>query len=235
MKLTFLLFPVLAFCFSATSNAQIITTIAGSSPVLYGGDGGHATDAKLNAPNGVAIDAMGNIFIADRGNNRIRKIDPTGIITTFAGTGIGTFSGDGGAATDAALYLPTGVAVDGSGNVYIADGANSRVRKINSSGIISTIAGNGIPGFYGDGGAATLASLNGPIGVAVDAAGNIFIADCNNNVIRKINSSGIISTVAGSGIASYSGDGGPAVIAALNQPIGIAVDGAGNLFIGIGT
>ena len=219
----------------------IISTVAGIgtglySGVGYSGDGGAATNAELYWPYGVAIDGGGNVFIADTWNNRIRKVSKNGIITTVAGNGTGGFSGDGGAATNAKLYQPYGVAVDGSGNVFIADNFNNRIRKVFTNGIISTIAGDGYVGHSGDGGAATNAELTGPFGVAVDAVGNLFIADWENCRIRKVTTNGIISTVAGIGTnmfsgIGYSGDGGAATNAELNNPTGIAVDGVGNLFI----
>jgi hypothetical protein len=175
----------------------------------------------LQNPEGVFVDGSGNIYIADESNNRIRKVDTNGIITTVAGSGNTLFFGDGGPATDAGLYWPTGVFVDGSGNIYIADRLNNRIRMVNSNGIIATVAGNGSKGFSGDGGPATDASLSSPHNIVVDAAGNIFIADFSNNRIRKVDANGIISTVAGDGIEGFSGDGGPATDASLNSPEGL--------------
>jgi sugar lactone lactonase YvrE len=167
------------------ASTGIITTVAGNGIRGFSGDGGPATSASLS-PIGVAVDATGNLFIADTGNHRIRRVDEsTGIITTVAGNGIRGFSGDGGPATSASLNYPTGVAVDGSGNLFIADAANNRIRWVDAStGIITTVAGNGMPDYSGDGGPATSASLNGPSGVVVDAAGNLFIADNDNKRIR---------------------------------------------------
>jgi sugar lactone lactonase YvrE len=213
------------------SPGGIISTVAGNGSRGFSGDGGVATSASLNNPIGIAVDASGNIYIVDNGNYRIRKVSTSGIISTVAGTGSGGFSGDGGPATAATLYNPYGVAVDGSGNLYIADYQNQRIRKVNTSGIISTVAGNGSFGFSGDGGAATAASLNAPYGVAVDASGNLYIADYGNHRIRKVNTSGIISTVAGTGSQGFSGDGGAATSAKLNYPSDVAVDGSGNLYI----
>jgi len=213
-------------------NGQIISTVAGSGTTGFSGDGGQATAAELFNPEGIDIDAAGNIYIADGSNNRIRKVSTSGIITTIAGNGAAGFSGDAGQASVAALNFPSGVILDATGNLYIADQANHCIRKINTSGVISTIAGiGGVSGFIGDGAMATLAKLNTPSGVAVDAAGNVYIADANNNRIRKVNSSGIITTIAGDGTASFSGDGGQATLAALNHPTGVTIDGAGNLFI----
>jgi hypothetical protein len=209
----------------------IITTVAGNGIEGYSGDGGAATAASLRWPYGVAVDATGNLYIADADNHRIRKVTQDGIITTVAGNGIGGYSGDGGAATAASLYYPRDVAVDAAGNLYIADSDNHRIRKVTSAGIITTVAGKGTGGYSGDGGAATSASLLWPHGVAVDATGNLYIADKNNNRIRKVTPSGIISTVAGNGAYGYSGDGGPATAASLQWPHGVAVDAAGNLYI----
>jgi len=209
----------------------IITTVAGNGSAGYSGDGGAATHASLSDPDGVAVDALGNLFVVDLGNNRIRKVDTNGIITTVAGNGIAGFSGDGGAATQASLDESYGIAVDGFGNLFIADTDNNRIRKVNASGIITTVAGNGSSGYSGDGGAADSASLNDPYGVAVDGSGNLFIADLGNNRIREVNTSGIITTVAGNGNAAYYGDGGAATNASLDECYGVAVDGFGNLFI----
>ena len=186
----------------------IINTIAGNGIPIDTGDGGHATAAAINSPMGVAIDSSGNVYIAEY-SHCIRKINSSGIISTIAGNYTPGYTGDGGAATAAQLFAPYGVAIDRSGNVYIADKGNNVIRKVNTSGIISTIAGNGIAGYSGDGGAATAAELNTPTGVAVDRSGNVYIADYYNSRIRKVNSSGVISTFAGNGIGGYSGDGAP--------------------------
>ena len=213
------------------NSSGVITTIAGNGNLGYSGDGGLATLAEMNFPTGVAVDAAGNIYIGDQGNNCIRKVNTGGIITTIAGSGPGGYSGDGGPATLALLSTPAGVAVDAAGNVFIGDLGNQRIRKIDTGGIISTIAGTGVQGFSGDGAAATLAQLNQPAGVSVDSSGNVYIADFTNSRIRKINSSGIISTIAGTGVQGYAGDGGAATLAQLNQPYGVAVDVTGNIFI----
>ncbi len=205
-----------------------ISTIAGTGGGTRFGDGGSAAGAALLNTVDVAVDSMGNLYIADAGNNCIREVSD-GIITTFAGNGRAGFSGDGGPAVNASLNFPAGIAVDAAGNVYIADARNSRVRKV-SGGIITTVAGNGKAGFSGDGGSATLASLNGPLRLAIDSAGSLYIADGSNNRVRKV-SGGTITTVAGNGVAGYSGDGGIATSAALNAPEGIALDAAGNLYI----
>jgi uncharacterized protein (TIGR03437 family) len=211
----------------------IITTVAGNGSQGFSGDGGPATSASLYGPFGVALDASGNLFIADSENNRIRKVSTSGTITTVAGNGTyGVFSGDGGPATSASLNLPIAVTVDSSGNLFIVDAQNNRIRMVSASGIITTVAGNGTRGFSGDGGPATSASLFSPFGAAVDSSGNLFIADGNNNRIRKVSANGIITTVAGSGNQGFSGDGGPATSASLYLPNSVAVDSAGNIFIG---
>lgn len=209
------------------TSAGIISTIAGTGTYGNTGDGGAATAATLANPQGVAVDAAGNVYVADYGNNRIRKISTTGIISNFAGSGTGI---DGGAATTADVYHPAAVAVDASGNVYIAETGNNRVRKVNTSGIISTIAGTGVSGYSGDAGAATAAKLSSPYGVTVDASGNVYIADLGNNRIRKV-SGGVISTVAGTGVAGFSGDGGAATSANINTPYGMTMDASGNMYI----
>ncbi|MBI4471634.1 MAG: hypothetical protein HY646_03135, partial [Acidobacteria bacterium] len=189
--------------------------------------------AAALAPAAAAVDSDGTLYIADTGNHRIRKVHPrTGIITTVAGTGEPRFLGDDGPSTAAALSAPSGVAVDIAGNLYIADTGNSRIRKVNANGIITTIAGNGDPGFSGEDVAATSAALNFPWGVAVDPAGNVFVADSENDRIRKIAAgTGIITTVAGSGVRGFGGDNGPATAATLNFPEALAIDAAGRLLI----
>jgi uncharacterized protein (TIGR03437 family) len=174
----------------------------------------------------VAVDAVGNLFIADTLNNRIRKVSASGIITTIAGNGAPGFVGDGGPAAASWLRYPSGVALDAAGNLFIAETA--RIRKVSASGIITTIAGNGTAGFVGDGGLATASWLD-PSGVALDAAGNLFIADTGNQRIRKVSLSGIITTIAGNGISGFSGDGGPATGGALSNPVGISIDARGKL------
>jgi trimeric autotransporter adhesin len=194
------------------------------------GDGGHATKAELWAPAGIVADAAGNIYIADQQSCRIRKVDTKGIISTYAGIAYGGYSGDGGQATAAEMHFPYGLAMDGSGNLYIADNGNYCVRKVNASGIILTYAGNGIDGWSGDGGPATSAEIYLPKGLAVDISGNLYIAD-GNSYIRKVNTSGIISSIAGTGVRGYSGDGGPATAAELDEPQGVTIDGSGNIYI----
>ena len=214
-------------------SSGIITTIAGTGARGYGGDGGPAAQARLNHPHGVATDGAGNVYIADYGNQRIRKVDTSGVITTVAGTGElgGRVSGDGGLAVEAQLRNAHGVAMDGAGNLYIADTEGDRIRKVDSSGVITTVAGTGEGGHGGDGGPATAATLKYPTGVAVDDAGNLYIVDCYDHRIRKVDSSGFITTIAGTGEGGHEGDGGPASQAQLNYPRRVALDGAGSLYI----
>ncbi len=216
--------------FVLPTGTGTILTYAGNGGFGHTGDGGPAIDATLAAPEGTALDSAGNLYIADSKNNCVRKVNPSGIISTIAGNGTAGYSGDGGAATSAQLNGPFAVAVDSVGNLYIGEEWNQRVRKVNSAGIISTFAGNGIQGFSGDGGAATNAEINFPLGIAPDNDGNVFIVDSDNSRIRKVNSSGIISTVAGSGTYGYSGDGGPATSAEIGYPYGIAVDSNDNFY-----
>ena len=213
------------------SASGIISTICGTGIAGYSGDGGQATDAQLSGPTKIYMDATGDLYIADQYNNCIRKVSPAGIISTFAGTGLAGYNGDGISATTAQLNRPTGITKDGAGNFYIADYINHRVRIVSPAGIINTIAGDGVPGFSGDGGSATDASLNEPFGVTLDTSGNVFISDQANNRIREVSSAGIISTIAGNGIGGYAGDGGPATDAQLNNPSSLAIDNAGNFYI----
>jgi len=217
----------------------VITTVAGDDgPTHYSGDGGPAAMAQLYGPTGLAVDAAGNLYIADGGNARVRRVSPSGNIATVAGNGTAGYSGDGGPATSAQLSSPMGLAIDSLGNLYIADGA-SRIRKISPDGLIITVAGNGSFGYSGDGGPAISAQLNVATGVAVGSTGNLFILDTENNRVRMVSPDGIITTVAGNGVAGLSGDGGPATSAQLGitrqihgvNPTGLAVDSAGNLYI----
>jgi len=214
-----------------TDVNEIITTVAGNGVLGYSGDDGAAVSAQLNRPCGVTVDSSGNIYIADTNNRRIRKVDTGGIITTIAGNGTLGYSGDNGPATSAKLSDPHNVAVDSSGNIYIADTINNCIRKVNTKGIITTIAGNGGYGYSGDNGPATSAQLLNPTDMVVDSSGNIHIADWGNHRIRKVNKRGIINTVAGNGIEGYSGDNGPATSAQLADPYSVAVDSSGNIYI----
>jgi trimeric autotransporter adhesin len=204
----------------------VITTVAGNGTAGFTGDNGPATSAQLNGPWGVVVDTTGDLYIADADNGRVRKV-ANGIISTAAGGGPGGL-GDNGPATSAQLSIPTSIAEDSAGNLYIADNSNSRVRKV-SNGVITTVAGNGTPGFSGDNASPLFAQLNSPNGVALDTAGNLYIADAGNSRIRKV-ANGVISTVAGGGSGGL-GDNGPATNAQMSNPYGIAVDGAGNLYI----
>jgi hypothetical protein len=208
-----------------------LTIIAGSGTPGFSGDGGPATAAQLNFPAALALDAAGNLLIADNGNHRIRKMTVSGLMSTVAGTGVSGFGGDGGPAVSATIRQPTGVAVDGAGNLLIVDIGNNRIRKINTAGIMTTVAGDGVRGFGGDGGPAVSARLNAPDGIAVDTAGNLFIADSSNHRVRRITPAGIITTIAGNGFHGFSGDGGPATSAQLTNPASVAVDSDGNLFV----
>ena len=219
----------------------VISTVAGSGIAGYSGDGGPATSAGLNEPFGLVVDSSGNLFIGDFGNNRVREVNTSGVISTVAGNGTAGYSGDGGPAASAELNEPAGVAVDSAGDVFIGDVLNFVIREV-KAGSISTVAGNGQSVFFpsyttddplfstygGDNSAATSAELATPGGVAVDSAGNVFIADGGNGRVRKVDANGIITTVAGGG---SGGDGGPATSAHIADPTGVAVDSSGNIFI----
>ena len=209
----------------------VISTVAGDHSPGFSGDGGPASNAQLGILGGIAIDAAGNLYIADLDHWRIRKVNANGTISTFAGNGEGGFSSDGGAATAAELNIPIAVAADALGNVFIVDSGNNRIRKVDGNGVISTVAGNGTAGYSGDGGLAINATLNNPGGIAVDAAGNLYISDTQNHCIRKVDADGIISTVAGTGSFGFSGDGGLAINATLYFPAGLALDISGNLYV----
>jgi trimeric autotransporter adhesin len=210
-------------------STGIISTFAGTTAGPAAGDGGLATAAKLNQPQGLAFDAAGNLYIADTGNNRVRKVDTGGYISTFAGTTAG-FGGDTGQATLAQLHTPMQLAFY-SGSLYIADESNHRIRKVDGSGVITTVAGNGTAAYNGDGIAATSASLNWACGVAFDLSGNLYIADQGNDRIRKVDTLGVISTVAGTGVKGFAGDDGPATSAQFDWPMGVVVASSGNLYI----
>ena len=211
--------------------AGIITTIAGNGTAGYGGDGGPALAAALREPSDIVMDDFNNIFIADYGNHRIRKIDPSGTITTIAGTGVAGYAYNGYAAVMAQLNGPIGLAFDRSGRLYISEYFNCTIRVIDLNGFISTIAGQaGTCTFMGLNSPASQASLFNPTGIAFDRNGNLFIADQGSNQIRKINTAGTITTIAGNLPPGYSGDGGQAIAANLNYPFGVACDSMGNVF-----
>lgn len=221
-----------ATCPAQTAPRFTISTIAGNGTDGYAGDSGAATSAQLNEPMALAIDSAGLLYISDQLNHRIRKVGADGVITTVAGSGAQGYGGDSKAATDALLYNPSGIALDASGNLYIADTFNHVVRKVASPNI-STVAGDNVAGYY-DGGTdlkATDADLNTPIGVVVDSSGNLYIADTLNHIIRKVTSAGVISIFAGNQTAGFAGDGGAAASAELNYPQGLALDAAGNLYV----
>ena len=209
----------------------IITDIAGNGIPGFGGDGGPAGEASFSRVSGIAVNNAGEIFLADTGNHRIRKISREGIISTVAGTGENGYSGDNGPANQAMINYPYGVACDDQGNLYIVDTSNQRIRKVGPAGIITTIAGSGDYGFSGDNGPAVQASLWSPSGVAVDEDGALYIVDRANHRIRKVDAQGVITTIAGNGIRGYSGDGGPAELAHLHTPDSVAVDRSGNVYI----
>jgi uncharacterized protein (TIGR03437 family) len=242
-----LLLSCLAALLRAQTTPQVgggnIATFAGTGTAGFFGDNGPAAQAQLNFPFGpndeefghLALDAQGNLYIVDKGNHRIRRVAPDGTIRTFAGTGTRGFSGDGAPAAQAQLNFPCGIAVDRTGNVFLTDQANQRVRKIDTAGVITTVAGNGTRGFSGDGGPARDAALNEPSAVAVDAAGNLYIADYLNDRIRRVdNQTGIIRTIAGNGEHGDNDigrDNVPGTSIRLGYPAGLALDAAGNLFI----
>jgi uncharacterized protein (TIGR03437 family) len=254
-----------------------INTVAGNGTSGYSGDNAAAINAELSRPSSIALDSSGNLYIADTANNVIRKVTTSGTISTYAGNNTNGYSGDGGQANVAALNQPTSIAIDSSGNLYIADSANNYIRKVVlSTGVITTVAGSGntagtlnhpiavavdpagsvyiadngnqrvlklsgtrlttlagtgTAGFGGDNGASTTAQLNNPSGLSVDSAGNVYICDHNNNRIRKINTAGIITTIAGTGKQGYTGDGGPAITATLNFPQSTAINSSGNVYV----
>jgi sugar lactone lactonase YvrE len=209
----------------------VITTIAGNGRAGYSGDNGLALHASFNFPAGLCLDPTGNLYVADRNNHRVRRVDKSGIVTTVAGVGIPDMGGDDGPAVDAYLNYPSDLVCDGKGNLYISDRSNNRIRKVDSQGTITTIVGMGLPEFGGDFGPATGAFLKYPFGIDLDQKGNLYIADRGNNRIRKVDTQGIITTIAGDGTHFFSGDYGPATRASLAYPTDVVVDGQGNLYI----
>ena len=227
------------------TGTGIVSTIAGTGVAGFTGDGGPASAAEINSPRAPSYDSLGNLYFVDTSNHRIRKIDKTtGIITTVVGSGgfaahnqgcgNGGYSGDGGPATSAMLQCPLGMAIDANDNIYIADYLNSAIRKVDAkTQIITTVVGNGTPGYTGDNGPASAATLSYPDRVSVNGAGNLFISDTGNNVVRRVDAgTQIITTFVGSGAFGFSGDGGPALSAALAQPTGVVVTNSGDLYLG---
>ncbi len=235
MKKVALLFSLTLLAFNCTkllAQSSIVSTIAGYDSIGFWGDGGPATSALFWDPAFIIKDNSGNLYVSDFYNNRVRKITPSGTITTIAGNGSNCcISGDGGPATDAPIGWCAGLAFDAAGNLYIVDEEGERVRKVDSMGIISTVAGNGTTGNGGDGGPATSANLHGPKGIAFDAFGNLYITDMWNYCVRKVDTNGIITKFAGNGVAGNSGDGGPATAASLYSPWGVVADNLGNVYI----
>ncbi len=222
------------------SSGGIITTLIGNQDGVPEEDGQAAASIRLNGPTGLAVDSSGTVYFTEgsvgtgsglvQGDYMVWKVSG-GIFSSFAGTGLQSYSGDGGAAASAQFNKPSGIAIDGAGNIYIADTLNHRIRKMTPGGSIATVAGTGVAGFSGDANTATNAQLNGPSGVAVDFAGTIYIADTNNNRVRVVTPDGTIYTLAGNGNAGFFGDGGMAINGALHAPQGVAVDGQGNFYI----
>jgi trimeric autotransporter adhesin len=215
-------------------NDDLITTIAGKATPGFSGDGGQATNAKLDAPTAVAVDNQGDVFIADTGNNRIREINAAGIITTVAGNGAcgsGIALGNSGPATSASLCDPSGIAVNSAGDLFISDTGHDEVREVTPGGTITDFAGNAEQGSAGNGGKAKKAELDGPSGLAIDAIGNLFIADSGNNEVRVVSTKNEINLFAGTGAAGHSGNGGQAIDAKLSDPTGVGIDPSGNVYI----
>jgi sugar lactone lactonase YvrE len=213
------------------SPGGTITTYAGTGTAGSGGDGGPATAAQLNQPRSLALDRAGNLYIADSGNSRVRRVSRGGTITTYAGTGTAGSSGDGGPATAAQLDFPVGLAFDALGRLLISDSGASRVRRVSAGGTISTFAGTGAFGSSGNGGPAAAAQLASPYGLVTDLVGNVYISDHANNTVRRVSPGGTITAFAGTGVAGPAGDGGPATAAQLNEPRGLTIDASGNVYI----
>ena len=225
------LLTLLAIVFCSKIHAQIITTSVGTATAGFSGDGGQAIAAQLYHPTATVMDNKGNLYIADRGNRRIRKVNTAGIISTIAGTGNSGYGGNGGPATAASFDVIFDIVIDKKGNIFVLDNYNNQVRKINTNGIISNYAGSINSGYGGDGGYATAATLNNPFTIATDSIGNLYIGDRNNYCIRKVDTTGIITTFAGTGTFGYSGDGGPATAAQLGLVNAVKIDAHGNFYL----
>jgi hypothetical protein len=210
---------------------QVITTIVGTGKAGYSGDGGPATKAQIAGAIGLTVDREGNLYIADTGNCVIREVNRKGIINTVVGNGAAAYGGDGGPALLASLRYPTDVALGPDGDLYIADYFSGAVRKVNSAHFITTVAGNGSQGYSGDAGPARQASLHGPVRVVLDAGGNLYIETDGDGRVRQVNTDGIIHTIAGNGKLGLSGDGGPAALASLRGPYGMAIDRRDTLYL----
>lgn len=238
--------PFMAIALDSAENVYCIETsrvwklqpdgtmvlIAGASKEGgYAGDGGAAVLARLRFPEGIAVDGNGNIFVADTDNHRVRKVDARGRISTVAGNGVQAFTGDGGPATAASLNDPEGVAVDANGNIYIADTGNNVIRKVDQGGLISSLTSAELAAFTGDGGPALAAHVNEPRAVAIDRAGNVYIADTNNHRLRVITNDGVIHTIAGKSSDGFDGDGGDSRQAHLDEPASVAVDPTGSIYL----
>ena len=208
-----------------------IKVLAGTGTQGFSGDGGQATSAALSFPRGLAVDAWGNVFFVDSGNNVIRKIQTTGVIQTVAGNRQVGYQGDGGVATQASFRVPRGLAVDARGNLYVADSFNARIRRVGTDGKVSTLAGTGQFGYSGDAGPAISANIGFVHSLALDLSGNLYLTDTTCHCVRRVRVDGVIETVAGTGQAGFSGDNGPAASAALNLPRGLALDQQGNIFV----
>lgn len=216
---------------AVTETAYVIDAFAGTGEEGFHGDGGPAIQARFQSPGGIAVDAAGNVYVADANNRRVRRIDTSGTITTVAGNGEQGSAGDGGPATEAQLNIPTDIALDASGNLYIAEAVGNRVRKVDATGTISTVAGTGVQGSEGDDGPAVEAQLNRPLAMTVDAEGRIFIGEYNGHRVRRVDLEGTITTIAGTGSKGGAGDGGPATAAQFNYISGLAVDALGNVYV----
>jgi uncharacterized protein (TIGR03437 family) len=224
--------PLATVMQAAAADAQfIITTVAGSGRLAFSGAGQPASSIRLFGPQRMAADANGNIYVSDSYYHQVFRIGPDGTVQVVAGTGAAGFGGDGGPAVLAALNYPSGLAADSAGNLYIADSLNARVRRVSPQGVITTIAGVGVEGSSGDGGPAAQAQLGSPDGLCLDSAGNLYIADPDQNRVRRVTPDGVIFTFAGDGVSGFSGDGASAIVAHLNSPVALTADRAGNIYI----